>query len=250
MIVLWIILWILLGILALALLIFLIAIMLASIPIRYKITATTGDSTTAYVEASYFFRLILFIYEYRNDEDTMSLRIFGFRKKLSDENGSSYPEEPIAETPITPIQEAEKSPQPKKSPPKGKEEEKSTFGETATIIQTALTYPHRKIIMKSCLGTLKKIIIILKPKKIDISGTVGFSDPAYTGVFIGAYESLVSMLRLRKQVRLAGDFDTPAFAARLNVFVCGSVSAIQLMIPLIKLIIQKPIRMIIKDLLW
>ena len=213
--------WILLGIVALLLLIVLIAVILASLPIRYEVKVVVDDETTAAVHVSYCFRLIYLIYEYRKNAEKMTLRIVGFRKKLA-------------------LNKPESSR--KKSSKKNDKKDESEFGGILSTIQSVLTYPHRKIIIDLCISALKKMSKHLKPKKIDISGVIGFEDPAHTGWLLGMYEALAGILKIRQNVRLSGDFNVLSTVVKLDVSVKGSVNIARLSWPIVWLAVQKPIR--------
>ena len=213
--------WILLGIVALLLSIVLIAALLAIIPVRYDAKVAVGDETTAIVRVSYFFRLIYFVYEYRKDVRKTTLRIVGFRKKLA-------------------IDKSE--PSTKKNKKKVYKQDESESDGIIDTIQSVLTYPHRKIIMDLCISALKKMSKHLKPKKIDISGVIGFEDPAHTGWLLGAYEALAGIFKIRQNVRLYGDFNVSSTVVKLDVFVKGSISIASVSWPFVWLAVQKPIR--------
>jgi len=86
----------------------------------------------------------------------------------------------------------------------------------------------------------KRFLRTLLPKRLDISGTVGFEDPAVTGLFIGFYESIAAMCNLRDRVRLAADFTGPG--AKLRIALSGSVNIAQLVRPFAVLYMKKPVR--------
>jgi len=233
--------WILLIILGLLLLIIVLTFVLLVAPIRYEVKASIGERATAKVKVSYFFRLIYFVYEYNDNMGTPTLRILGFRKKTDF----------IGSKPLNDNASKNKIKQKTKKYPNKKEEneteahentEKFGFGQIIDSIRIVLTYPHRKTIMDLSFRALKKTGKVLKPKKLNISGIIGFEDPASTGFFMGAYECLVGMFKVRECIRLSGDFNALSTVVRLEIFVKGSVSGLRLTWPLLWLAWQKPIR--------
>jgi len=224
--VLWVLMWILVGLFAL----FLLFLVLTIIPIKYEATVAVGDGTHALVRVSYLFRLIVFVYEYSGNTDEMYVRIAGFRKGLNFD---------------TPKKDESKLPR-EKVDAKGA---KLNLGEIIKDIGQALTSAHVKTTIRLGTTALKKMLKVLIPKKLDVSGVVGFADPAHTGWFIGFYEAVVGLFNIRQQVRFAGDFEASATVVRVDAFVQGSVSVARLAWPLIWLVLHRPVRFAIRDFL-
>ena len=228
--------WILAIILFIILGLILLVIFLSIVPIKYEVNAATfnfHDSSTK-VRVSYLFRIIIFIYEYDNSKTEMLFKIIGFPIKIK--------------TPETSIKEAvEKISEELPKPDETKKKEDSGLDEIINIVNEVLTYPHRKTIMGIVLKWFKKISVILKPKQLSISGTIGFADPALTGMLIGFYEALAGVFKLRRQVRLAGDFSADATEVKLNIFLRGKLCVARLIWPTIWLVLQKPVRGLLKD---
>ena len=233
--------WILLGILALFLLIILLTFILMAAPIRYEVSANVGEKTTATIKVSYFFRLIYFVYKYDDNIGTSTLRILGFRKKMN--FGDFKPKnDDSAKKEILQKLKLNKGKNKEKEANEHENEEKLGLGKIVGSIRTVLTYPHRKTIINLSLCAIKKTCKVLKPKKINISGIIGFEDPATTGFFLGAYECLAGMLKARQHIRLAGDFNASSTTVQLELFVKGSISGLRLTWPILWLAWQKPIR--------
>jgi len=87
--------WILLGILALILFLLLIVLIASVAPIKYEVQASMDGETAAQVRVSYFFRLVYFAYEYRENVSETTLRILGFRKNLDFFESDSKSEEKL-----------------------------------------------------------------------------------------------------------------------------------------------------------
>jgi len=254
-----------------------LTLILVSVPIRYNVKAKTdaGGGHAAFVKVSYLFKLVRGRYIYENGEGKLETYIawFDLGKRLNATKAESHEDDPGHQEPYTaeksnflamlekyvepdsvakPDECEASSPVTPGSKPKFFDKIKSVKEKYAKIksnVKTVLTYPNRKIIMKLTWRAVKKMFKVLKPKHFDISGTIGFEDPSKTGLFIGLYEALAEPLRIRKNVRLGGNFDTPATAIDLQISVKGSLSIARMTLPIIGLIIKKPIRTLIKDLL-
>lgn len=250
-----VILWILFVVIC----IFTLLVILLAIPIRYNVRAGTvsGGEKTALAKVNYFFWLVRAVYVYENSEGKFKAYIGWYQlgsrkkkaKKVEEQAAVTESAAPSAEQ----VDEKEPEPQAKQTPePKPKGRFKSIKEKYAKIkgnINMVREYPNRKVITELVLGTTKKLFKILKPKHFDIYGTIGFADPAKTGMLIGLYEALAELLNIRQNVRLYGNFDTPNMALDLQVTAKGSISIARMSLPIIILLIKKPIRTLIKDLL-
>jgi len=241
--------WILFGILALIALPFvlLIAIFMA-IPVRYKVDASTGrdGQNIAHIRATYLFGLVRITYEYLNGEGATKIRIFGipFRKKKQksvDSKIESTDQRKLAK-------EVKKAKKTKKAAKPDKPIIKRLKGikDNITVI---LTYPNRKTIISLIKKMLKKQWKVLKPKKLNISGEVGFADPSKTGFLFAAYGVVAEFLNIRKHIQLSGNFDTPNTVVMLDIYVKGSINTLRIALPILNLILKKPIRKLIKDII-
>jgi hypothetical protein len=103
--------------------------------------------------------------------------------------------------------------------------------------------------MKLGIEALRRIGRVIWPRHLFVSGEVGFADPAATGVFMGAFEALAGAFRLRHRICLSGDFTAESTVVRLKADARGSLSIARLSIPIIWLLLQKPIRAVIRDVL-
>ena len=243
---------ILIGLLALValplvLLLVLLAIIFLAIPVRYKVNATTGrgEENRTFARVTYLFGLVRVAYEYVNSNGTLKIRIFGIpirRKKRKP---------PVAEKEAPKPQELIKEEIPKKSV--DDEKPKTPIKERLLGIKDSITkvvkYPNRKDIVKLTLKMLKQQWRIIRPKKLNISGEVGFADPSHTGFLFAAYGVVAEFLNISKHVQLSGNFDTPHTVVLLDIYAKGSINIAHMMLPLLNLIRKKPIRRLIKDII-
>jgi len=100
--------------------------------------------------------------------------------------------------------------------------------------------------MKLAWATAKKLVKMLYPNFFDVWGTIGFYDPAKTGWFIGMYEAVAAFFGIRDNVRIAGDFCAESFTVKLNAEVRGRINIFRMAVPVIRLLIRKPVRNFIR----
>jgi len=268
--ILWGILWVLLGIIALVVLIVLLFVILLAIPIRYNVEAATGGDAgnTAFIRVGYLLRLVRMVYEYRDGAGQLKIKVAWFT--LGKKKASKVAEPPRKDNPVDSNHHSlavhsniETSP--KKAEPANKIPEhyksfaeetpsagwfqslKDNYAKIKSNIDMVLTYPNRKIIIDLVLHTAKKLFKIVKPKRFIITGTVGFSDPSTTGLFVGACEAAAEYFNIRQNVRLGGNFDTAKTEASLQINAKGSISMARVALPIIRLWLKKPIRTLIRD---
>ena len=242
---LWAFLWFIIQILlcVIGFVLFIIVLPFFIIPVRYKVKANLGGETSALVRVSYLFGLIGYIFEHSNGESTTQLRIAWFKPgakaKSRKMKTPKKPDPPRASKSKIFTRNKNREPSPKSEKPKSKGILKSA--------KAVLTYPNRKIIMNMVIEALRRTGRVLWPKHLNITGEVGFPDPMHTGLFIGAYEALAGAFGLRRKVCILGDFTAESMVVRLNIYARGSISVARLSIPIIWLLLKKPIRTLIKD---
>jgi len=254
--ILWPLIWVIVrvALIVLGLIIFVIILPFCIIPIRYSVKAVTGDGTFVLVRVSYLFKLIRLVFEYREGEATTILQIAW--KKIDLSGRGAKPEEP-GEIPKKAQRSIFSFGSKRRSKRRSKDlddemnqQSKQTAGFRNVIekIKAVLTYPNRKIIIKLVKQALRRAGRVLWPRHLAIFGEVGFSDPMKTGLFLGAYEAIISAYRLRQKICITGDFMADTFTARLNVDARGHIRIARLSLPFIWLLLKKPIRSLIKDL--
>ena len=245
--------------------ILLLTIVLCLGRIKYRVDAHVGNDKTAYVEISYLFRLVNFVAEYRDKKFENHTRVawmkFGEKKprkkkkrksKVTVPNGDEQKAHNIAAH----IGPSEESITPK-SQPAGKtmpsdiensepeQKEKKDRLKPLKQAKAVLTYPDLKTIIGLCFQCLQKFIKALKPKRLDISGIIGFDDPCTTGWFMGAYEAAAGTAQLRHKIRLLGSYHEKAL--QLDIEAKGRTSLWGLLWPFIWLYLHKPIRVAIHE---
>lgn len=235
---LWIMTWILLGLVVIVFALVFLVILLSAVPVKYSAKVCRDESTELFVRASWFFRLVRFVYENRGGAERMDFRVLFFKigvkkKKPSRKVAKAVEKKPQAEKPL------------ERPPPQKKE----GFTKRLENARNVLTDLQLKSIIKPVLATMRKIVRRLLPKYIDVSGVVGLPCPFETGLLFGVYETVAGVFRFRDKVRLSGDFDTDVMVLRVNAEVRGRFSALSLALPVIQLILKKPVRTLIWNML-
>ena len=265
--------YVILGLIALPIVLLLLVIFLILClgKIRYRVDAEVGNENAIHVEVSYFRYLVRYAFSYVDGEMKSHGRIVW--KRIGEEPESKLEPEPEresepieyksaepinpsgstisikTETPTTkteappnkeiekPIKQEEKKPEDKK--PKGK---KDLVGFLNQIREFAAEHDVKNIIGLTfkCLGKLLKAF---KPKHIDISGEIGFDDPATTGWTMGAYEAIVGVAGFRPYIRILGNYFEKAL--HLNIDTHGRTRVGSLFWPFVWLVFQKPVRKLI-----
>ena len=118
---------------------------------------------------------------------------------------------------------------------------KEKFTKMRNRIKEVLTYPHLKFIIGETIDTLKDLWHIIRPKKLKISGTIGFDDPSKTGMFFAAYGVAADIFKLGSHVKLMCAFDTQKTILELNAHASSRSSIARIIPSLIRLLVQRPI---------
>ncbi|MCL2361892.1 MAG: hypothetical protein FWC73_08790 [Defluviitaleaceae bacterium] len=256
---------------ALALLLLLLIFLLIAClgKIRYRINARVGDETSAQVEVSYFLWLVKYAVDYTDSKMETQGRIAWVRlgkektappKPAPPPKSTTYKTtktiKPVettktAETkaPPSPRKEVKQAPQKQtgEKVKKEKQEKKDPLGFIKQAREFMSENEVKKIIGLTfqCMG---KFLKALRPKHIDISGIVGFDDPATTGWTMGAYEAIVGISGLKPHIRILGSYHEKAL--RLDVNTRGRTRLGSLIWPFIWLTFKMPVRRLIFKLIF
>jgi len=241
--------WILFGLLALlALPLVLLVIIFLAIPVRYKVDAVTGqgDANKIFVRVTYFFGLVRATYR----DKAFKMRIFGIpigRKNRQLPDAEKKTEQKVEGKMLDLLKSVkEEKPAEKENPKRPIKERLANIKDSITKV---LTYPNRKKILSLTLKMLGRLWKIIKPKKLNISGEVGFEDPSKTGFLFAAYGVVAEFLNIRKYVQLSGNFDTTHTVAQFDIYIKGSINVARMMLPILNWVRKKPIRKLIKDII-
>jgi hypothetical protein len=240
-IILWVVIYILLGLLSLLLLFVLIIFLLSVIPVKYSAKINTYEKINFYFQAKYFFRLLRFIYVYKDGVGKSVFFVAGIRivekKAINKQNkpkkAKSSAEESADFEKTLEEKIAKKIKKPNATSPRN--------------LYAVLTDSQGKTIIKLVLVTIRKILRVFRPKYFNVSGVVGFPDPSNTGMFFGAYEAVAGMFKFRNNVQLWGDFNTDTTIVNIKGKTGGSVSIFRLTLPIAGLLLKKPIRSLIRE---
>ena len=214
----------------------LLVLLLLCFPVKYRIFANIHETNDIKANISYLFGLIRFKYTKVGEEQTTNLRILflQFRDRVTEKN--IVKQDKKTRGIFSYLQEnIEKEAIGKDSPAK----------KTQSGLKDILTFGSIKTIIKDSFKTVKKLLVALRPKFIDIEGEFGRADPADTALLYGGYEAVAHMLGVRENVRLQPVFGNEAEVLRLRVDAWGRVNFLRLIFPMAGLLLSKPIRNII-----
>jgi len=255
------ILWTLLGIIALPIVLFLFIIFLIIClgKIRYRINAKIGNETTAHVEVSFFKWLVKCTFMYANGKMDVNGRIAWI--KINSDNKEPKPE--ASKTKTTDDTSTAKTPTPfeakathkeplhqnqnitKHKPErekKHKKEKKDYLGNIKNIMEFMSENEIKKIIYLT-IQCFAKFLRVLRPKYINVSGVIGFDDPATTGWAMGTYEAIVGTTGLKPHIHLLGSYHEKAL--HLDIDTNGQIRLGSLIWPFVWLTLRKPVRRLI-----
>jgi len=244
---LWVPLWIIAGIVALALLLLLIIVVLLAIPIKYNAVAVTkGGKYSIRVRAKYLFATYTYIR--KTGETKTQLKVAG--RVLRNSQDKSKTEQKTEKSISKESKTSDESTTSKKSTttkPKGfhtsstvqKPKDnfftrtKERFITTRDKIYSIIYNPDRKRFTRWTITAIKKTIRSLKPKRISIEGTVGFADPALTGLLIGGTDAFATVANLRDHIQIAPKFDIDQTEINLKAKIEGKLSLLKFVMPTI-----------------
>ncbi|MCL2198399.1 MAG: hypothetical protein FWB80_05710 [Defluviitaleaceae bacterium] len=231
MILLWILFWIFAVLIGLILLV----ILLLAVPVRYAVTATHDNATNYTIRATYLFKIVRFYYENIDGVENSRFYIVFFR--ISSKKKDSKPKSKTEKT-------EKKEELPVDSP------KKESITKKITNAYEVLTDGQGKTIIKQVVGTLKKVARSLLPEYVNVNGSVGLACPFKTGLLFGAYETIAGMFpSIKEKVTLTGDFNSDDVVFRLNATVRGKINALRIILPILFMVIKKPMRTFLLD-LW
>jgi len=247
-------------VLALVLLFLIIGIILALIPIRYRAKASTGeDGHTARAKVTYLFGLVNFWFVYKDGEVKKRLRIAGLTvwgTKKKPPPGSVPKETAVYVPKAVQLVEADDEDDivpkveraaPIKPPLKERfNSAKERFFSIKKQISEVIHHPDRKRITKWIWRAIKKTIKALKPKRIEISGTVGFADPATTAQLVGGISVFATIWQLQEYIRIKPKMEADKTEISLCANVQGSISLAKLLSPNLGLGIKLGMLMLIR----
>ena len=231
--------WILISIAVIvALPLLLLMLMLLCFPICYRVFAKIDESKSVSVKVSYLFGLVRFKYSLVGSEEDTSLWILFLRFGSKTKQKNNYAQKKKISGIFSLIQKnfnkeaIDESTEPKKS---------------MTNLKDILTFGEFKTIIKDSFKTIKKMLVAIRPKFLLIEGEFGRLDPADTALMYGGYEAVSHILGIRENVRLLPVFNNEEEVLRLRLDVRGRVNIYRLIIPIVRLLLSKPIRDLILE---
>ena len=256
MLVIKIILLALLGLLALLLLVLLLALFY---PIGYRADADYDKRPYVTVRAWWLLHALSFAYVRDTGGEHMRIRVLGklmggkrARKAGNGPAKKAEEREPVA-VEITPPEKPAGQPgtstkKAEKKTPEKKEKGPPWWEKLAAICRNALAvlrYPERQDIQRRAWVMVKRLLRALLPKRLRLTGVIGFESPDQTGMAIGAIYAVLGMApELGSRVLIQGNFQEPCLALRLRARGCLTVWA--LLFPLARFALSKPVWKLLK----
>jgi len=253
---LWIIPWVMFTpaavVLAIVLIFLVIAVLLALVPIRYQAKASTGEAGhTARIKVTYMFGLLSFWFVYKDGEARQRIclagrTIWGTKKKPPPES-SPKPTEPKPYVPqkIELEDTDEIVPKVERTAPV-KPPLIQRFQNIKNQIYEIVHHPDRKRIPRWIWRAVKKTIKRLKPKRIEIAGSVGFADPATTAQLVGGINVFAIIWQWQDYIRVKPKFDIDTTEINLCINVKGSISIAKIASPTLWLGIKLGVLMLFR----
>lgn len=249
------------------------------VPIRYEVSGNISDSWEFQVKGkvSYLLSVIKVLFSYEKEQFDMKVFLFGFEKKLQQEDAEEIAEETTDETvgetadksveisceaeehveQVTseePLQQekpkkecVEKQPRKtsRRTDKKQKDKQKSKFD--FAFIKQQLTDEHNKSVVRKIWSELCYLLKRFKFREIVTDLVFATGDPATTGQALGVL-CMIPML-YRYEFKIIPDFEAEDAYIKGTFLVAGKVRLIHLLITILRLIFDKEVRLVVKRIL-
>ena len=250
------------------------------VPIRYEVSGSIGDSWEIQVKGkvSYLLSIIKLLFSYKKEQFDVKFFLFGFEKKLQqedtdknvDETGdedletfseaedleitlhekeSGSVSEQQSVNSVEPSEEyvekvALEAPSQRKSQKK-KEKKKSNLD--FAFIKQQLTDEHNKSVVRKIWSELCYLLKHFKFRKIVTDLVFSTGDPATTGQALGVLCMIPTLYRY--DFKIIPDFEADDAYIKGTFLVAGKVRLIHLLITILRLIFDKEVRIVVKRIL-
>ena len=247
---------ILVGVLLLALFILALALL---VPVCYKCEGNIdGMQFMGNARASWLFGLVAIV---MHSDGAVDLRLLGIRiwrfvsQDPEPSAQSSAPEkceEPAPEGFKEPSQkERERANAENQEPDRRKQKLKDRVSELTGklrgvwhTIESIKDYPDKDEIFRQALRLVRSLLAAAMPKRLELSGDLGFEDPSSTGYAAGAVSVISAFSYPRITLRVAPDFSREVF--KLRLLVRGKIVGVSFVIPVCKFLLCKPVWKLLK----
>ena len=250
------------------------------VPIRYEVSGSIGDSWEIQVKGkvSYLLSIIKLLFSYKKEQFDVKFFLFGFEKKLQqedtdknvDETGdedletfseaedleitlhekeSGSVSEQQSVNSVEPSEEyvekvALEAPSQRKSQKK-KEKKKSNLD--FAFIKQQLTDEHNKSVVRKIWSELCYLLKHFKFRKIVTDLVFSTGDPATTGQALGVLCMIPTLYRY--EFKIVPDFEADDAYIKGTFLVAGKVRLIHFLITILRLIFDKEVRLVVKRIL-
>jgi len=257
------------------------------VPIHYEVSGSIGDSWEIKIRGkiTYLLSIIKLLLAYENEQFDMKIFLFGFEKKLKQEDVSTIKDvgahsieeiEPLVEDLDTTVSEkdadmgtepdimveadvkkseesAEESEQvstemePKLKKKKRTKKEESQKSIDLAFWKQQLTDEHNKSVVRKIWSEICYLLRHFKFRKIVTDLEFSTGDPATTGQALGIL-CMIPVL-YRYQFKIVPDFEAEEFYIKGAFLVAGKVRLIHILITVLRLIFDKEVRLVVKRIL-
>lgn len=264
-----------LGIMILCLLLLILIVLIA--PIKYNIIGNKYNKFDFDAKITWIFSIISVQYVMRDDYDDLIIKVPFIGKKLNDQEYGKENPVSVADVPAE-IHNIENVETTKKDKPLSEKQAESFDKEFDIFKESKITHFFKDVIYKinefiqrikilvgeiikykniamdfdrefgikrTVAVTFKLIINMLrtiKPKIFNVSGIIGFDDPANTGIILGAIAAVNPYVP--GDINIEGDFNNKIISG--NLILKGRTNLLFILIPVIKYIFAEPIWSVIK----
>jgi len=232
----------------------LLVILLA--PIRYNFNADYNDKLNMRIKASWILRAFIFVYD-TDLKPAATIKIFGRtgQKKHKEKNSVSSPDG-ISDSDADHYNRKKKKVNRNKTKNKDKansrstddNEEQSGKKDSKGLWDKFINYPYKDALVKKSLLLIKRLIKALLPGQAYGECRFGFDDPSVTGLLLGASHTLLGMVNLYNCIDISGDFDKKYLSLKCGI--AGKITLWSLLWPLIAYMLSRPVRVIIKPVIF
>lgn len=245
------------------------------VPVHYEISGSIGDSWDIRVKGklTYLLSAIKALLLYEEEQFDVKLFLFGFEKKMQEEDEENIPEtvEEAAEEAeitlrekdnlssseqesevtqeVTAVDESitqEDNTQKESKKPKQKKEKKNHKFDFA-FWKRQLTDEHNKSVVRKLWAELCYLLKHFKFRKIVTDFVFATGDPATTGQALGVLCMIPTLYRYN--FKMTPDFEADEAYIKGTFLVAGKVRLIHILVTILRLIFDKEVRLVVKRIL-
>ena len=220
----------------------LLVLLLLSFPIRYKIFAKIDEKKDVRLKISYLFGLLRYVHFYDDEKNEGNLCVLWFRvggkpktaKRKKPAVKNFFEMDSLYSFVQKNLQKIVKD--------ATLDSDKEREG-----LKESLTLQEIKTIIKDSVGTLKKLLLAVRPGYFRLAGEVGLTCPAKTAYLYGAFMAVTHFFGFGKNISLLPVFENESTVWRIDTEARGFINFYRLLVPLALFALRTPVmNMILK----